>query len=73
MTEKFIVYERNENFYYLSETLKAGGGKVEGKLIKKCNTKLTIVKRKNQLFLERLVLIDYNMRKICYKKVEDDD
>ena len=67
----FIVYQRNGTNYFISPTLKAGGGRIEGLLIKKAKNKLANMANKN-LYLMRRVLLDFSIRKICFQDVHED-
>ena len=51
--------------------MKAGGGRIEGLLIKKAKNKLANMANKN-LYLMRRVLIDFSIRKICFQDVNQD-
>ena len=40
-TEEYIVYQRDGDNFFISKTAKAGGGRIEGLLIKKAKNKIT--------------------------------
>ena len=65
------MYERAGNNYFIAQTCKAGGGKIEGILIKKSSSKMSKLSGKH-LYLERKVLIDFRIRKICFQDPLDD-
>ena len=51
--------------------MKAGGGRIEGLLIKKAQNKLANMANKN-LYLMRRVLLDFSIRKVCFQDVHED-
>ena len=51
-TDDFIVYQRGGKNFFISKTLKAGGGRIEGILVKKTTSSVAKLTNKN-LYLER--------------------
>ena len=68
---EFIVYERDGQNYFISESCKAGAGNIEGTLIKKSTSKMAATFNTN-LYHERRVMIDFRLERIYFQKHIDE-
>ena len=65
-TSDYVEYLRNENYFYLSSSLKIGADLVEGQLFKKSNSKLHQFVKNEKVFLRRYVRMDFQEMRVAF-------
>ena len=62
----YVEYLRNENFFYLSSSLKIGADVVEGQLFKRSKSKLHQFVKNEKVFLRRYVKMDFQEMRVTF-------